>query len=67
MDCSMPILDGYDASISGTSNPEDMKNSDVIIITAGVPRKPGMNREDLLDINIKIITDVANNVKKIRS
>ena len=57
-------LDGYDASISGTSNPEDMKNSDVIIITAGVPRKPGMNREDLLDINIKIITDVANNVKK---
>jgi len=57
-------LDGYDTSISGTSNPEDMKNSDVVIITAGVPRKPGMNREDLLDINIKIITDVANNVKK---
>ena len=57
-------LDGYDSNIIGSSNPEDMKDSDVIIITAGVPRKPGMNREDLLDINIKIITDVANNVKK---
>ena len=57
-------LDGYDANIIGSSNPEDIKDSDVIIITAGVPRKPGMNREDLLGINIKIITDVANNVKK---
>jgi len=57
-------LDGYDTNITGSSNPEDIKDSDVIIITAGVPRKPGMNREDLLDINIKIITDVANNVKK---
>ena len=57
-------LDGYDTNIIGTSNPEDMTDSDVVIITAGIPRKPGMNREDLLDINIKIITDVANNVKK---
>ena len=57
-------MDGYDANITGSSNPEDIKDSDVVIITAGVPRKPGMNREDLLDINIKIITDVANNVKK---
>ena len=57
-------MDGYDANITGSSNPKDLKNSDVVIITAGVPRKPGMNREDLLDINIKIITDVANNVKK---
>ena len=57
-------LDGYDSNISGSSNPEDMKDSDVVIITAGIPRKPGMNREDLLEINIKIITDVANNVKK---
>ena len=57
-------MDGYDSNITGSSNPEDLKGSDVIIITAGVPRKPGMNREDLLDINIKIITDVANNVKK---
>ena len=57
-------LDGYDSKINGSSNPEDIKDSDVVIITAGVPRKPGMNREDLLGINIKIITDVANNVKK---
>ena len=57
-------LDGYDSNIIGSSNPEDMAGSDVVIITAGVPRKPGMNREDLLGINIKIITDVAKNVKK---
>ena len=57
-------MDGYDSKIIGTSDPEDIANSDVIIITAGIPRKPGMNREDLLKINIKIITDVANNVKK---
>tara|TARA_B100000674_G_scaffold109598_1_gene81006 strand:+ start:354 stop:1289 length:936 start_codon:yes stop_codon:yes gene_type:complete len=56
--------DGYDVNISGTSDPKDMKDSDVVIITAGMPRKPGMNREDLLSINIKIISDVANNVKK---
>jgi malate dehydrogenase len=56
--------DGYDVDISGTSNPKDMKDSDVVIITAGIPRKPGMNREDLLSINIKIISDVAENVKK---
>ena len=56
--------DGYDSNLIGTSDPADLKNSDVVIITAGMPRKPGMNREDLLDINIKIITDVANNIKK---
>jgi len=56
--------DGYDVDISGTSDPADMKDSDVVIITAGMPRKPGMNREDLLSINIKIISDVAENVKK---
>ena len=56
--------DGYDVSISGTSNWDDLKNSDVFIITAGIPRKPGMNREDLLDINLGIMKDVADNVKK---
>ena len=56
--------DGYDVNLEGTSNPTDLKNADVVIITAGVPRKPGMDRDDLLDINIKIITDVANNLKK---
>ena len=57
-------MDGYDCNITGSSDPSCIKNSDVVIITAGIPRKPGMNREDLLGINIKIITDVANNVKK---
>ena len=56
--------DGYDANLEGTSDPADLKDADVVIITAGIPRKPGMDREDLLAINIKIITDVANNVKK---
>jgi len=56
--------DGYDANLEGTSDPEELTDADVVIITAGIPRKPGMDREDLLEINIKIITDVANNVKK---
>ena len=60
---SSPV-EGFSVNISGTNNYEDTKNSDVIIITAGIPRKPGMSRDDLLGINIKIITDVANNVKK---
>jgi len=54
---------GYDAKLSGTSKWEDLRGTDVIIVTAGVPRKPGMSREDLLSINLKIITDVANGVK----
>jgi len=56
--------DGYDANVEGTSDPSGLTDADVVIITAGIPRKPGMDREDLLEINIKIITDVANNVKK---
>jgi len=56
--------DGYDADIKGSSNYEDISGANVVIITAGIPRKPGMNREDLLDINLKIISDVASNVKK---
>ena len=56
--------DGYDINLEGTSDPAGLKDADVVIITAGIPRKPGMDREDLLEINIKIITDVANNVKK---
>lgn len=56
--------DGYDANITGTSDYKDIAGSDVVVITAGVPRKPGMTRDDLLGINLKIITDVANNVKK---
>ena len=56
--------DGYDSNLIGTSNYEDIADSDVVIITAGVPRKPGMSRDDLLEINLKIISDVATNVKK---
>jgi malate dehydrogenase len=56
--------DGFDVDIEGSSDFAQIKDSDVVIVTAGVPRKPGMDREDLLNINIKIITDVANNVKK---
>lgn len=56
--------DGYDSNITGTSNWEDVKGTDVFIITAGIPRKPGMNREDLLDINLGIMKDVAQNIKE---
>ena len=56
-------VDGFDVKISGTNNYEDTKNSDVIIITAGVPRKPGMTRDDLLEINLKIIKQVAEGIK----
>ena len=56
--------DGYDTNISGTSNWSDLKDVNVFIITAGIPRKPGMNREDLLDINLGIMKDVAENIKK---
>ncbi len=55
--------DGYDSAISGSSKWKDVKNTDVFIITAGIPRKPGMNREDLLDINLGIMKDVAENIK----
>jgi malate dehydrogenase len=57
-------VDGFDVRFSGTDNYEDIKDSDVIIITAGVPRKPGMSRDDLLGINLKIIKQVATGVKK---
>ena len=57
-------VDGFNVKLSGTDNYEDIKNSDVIIITAGVPRKPGMSRDDLLGINLKIIKQVAEGIKK---
>ena len=57
-------IDGFNVKFSGTDNYEDIKNSDVIIITAGVPRKPGMSRDDLLGINLKIIKQVAEGIKK---
>ena len=56
-------VDGFNVNLIGTNNYEDTKNSDVIIITAGVPRKPGMTRDDLLGINLKIIKQVAQGIK----
>jgi len=55
--------DGYDARITGTNKYDEVAGADVVIVTAGVPRKPGMSREDLLGINIKIMRDVATNLK----
>jgi len=60
---SSPVS-GFNVSLIGTDNYDDTKNSDVIIITAGVPRKPGMTRDDLLGINLKIIKQVAEGIKK---
>jgi len=57
-------IDGFDVRLIGTDRYEDIKSSDVIIITAGVPRKPGMSRDDLLGINLKIIKQVSEGVKK---
>ncbi len=54
----------FDSSIIGTNNYEDTANSDVVVITAGVPRKPGMSREDLLDTNVKIVKSVTEEVAK---
>jgi malate dehydrogenase len=57
-------VDGFNVKFSGTDNYKDIKDSDVIIITAGVPRKPGMSRDDLLGINLKIIKQVAEGIKQ---
>ncbi|MEZ4256357.1 MAG: malate dehydrogenase [Polyangiales bacterium] len=56
-------LDGFDARLTGTSNYADIKDADVCIVTAGVPRKPGMSRDDLLSINLKIIRAVAEGIR----
>jgi malate dehydrogenase len=57
-------VDGFNVKFTGTDDYKDIKNSDVIIITAGIPRKPGMSRDDLLGINLKIIKQVAEGIKK---
>ena len=59
---SSPV-ENFNIKLTGTNNYEDTKNSDVVIITAGIPRKPGMTRDDLLGINLKIIKEVANGIK----
>ena len=55
---------GYDAKITGTADWADCAGSDVLIITAGIPRKPGQSRDDLVATNLPIIRDVADNAKK---
>ena len=60
---SSPVS-GFNIDLKGTSSYEDTSDSDVIIITAGVPRKPGMTRDDLLGINLKIIKQVADGIKR---
>ena len=57
-------VNGSNVNIIGANKYEDTKNSDVIIITAGIPRKPGMSRDDLLETNLKIIKQVGDGIKK---
>ena len=56
-------VDGFDIKMTGTNDYKSIKDSDVVIITAGLPRKPGMSRDDLLSTNAKIMKSVAENVK----
>jgi len=57
-------IDGFDISIKGTNDYKDIDESDIVIVTAGLPRKPGMSRDDLLTTNAKIMKSVAENVKQ---
>jgi len=63
MDESAPIL-GFEATISGTNDPADSAGSDVVVVTSGIPRKPGMSREDLLNTNASIVRDVVGHAVK---
>ena len=57
-------VEGFDASYSGSSSYKDIEGSDVVIVTAGVPRKPGMSRDDLVGINAKVIGSVGQGIKQ---
>jgi malate dehydrogenase len=57
-------VEDYDARILGTNSYDDIKGADVVIVTAGVPRKPGMSRDDLIGINAKVVRDVGAAIKK---
>ncbi len=57
-------VDGFDVNVKGTNDYKDIEGSDIVIVTAGLPRKPGMSRDDLLVTNAKIMQTVAENVKK---
>ena len=60
----MAAVEGFSARVVGTNDPEDTFDSDVVIMTAGLPRKPGMSRSDLLETNGKIIKTVAEYVRR---
>ena len=55
---------GFDVDVKGTNNYEGTKDSDVVVITSGIPRKPGMSRDDLISVNAKIVKEVTRNVVK---
>ena len=57
-------VEGFNTKIKGTNNYEDTKDSDVVVITSGIPRKPGMSRDDLIATNTKIVKEVTQNVAK---
>ena len=57
-------IEGFDVGIKGTNSYEDTKNSDIIVITSGMPRKPGMSRDDLIATNTKIVKEAAQNAAK---
>ena len=57
-------VDRYDVNLKGTNSYEDIKGSDIVIVTAGLPRKPGMSRDDLIEVNSKIMTSVAEGIKQ---
>src|SRR5260370_39144218 len=57
-------IEGYDCRLTGTNNYKDTANSDIVVITAGVPRKPGMSRDDLLKTNYEIVKGVTEQVVK---
>src|SRR5262249_37056481 len=57
-------IEGFDVALEGTNDYADIRGADVCIVTAGVPRKPGMSRDDLLGINAKIVGTVADNIKQ---
>ncbi|MGE5247285.1 MAG: malate dehydrogenase [Verrucomicrobiota bacterium] len=60
-------VDGFDVTLKGTNRYEDIEGADVVIVTAGLPRKPGMSRDDLIEVNSKIMTQVAEGIKKFAS
>ncbi|TWJ26407.1 malate dehydrogenase [Geobacter argillaceus] len=57
-------VDGFDVELKGTNSYEDIKGSDIVIVTAGLPRKPGMSRDDLIEVNSKIMTQVSEGIKQ---